>query len=178
MTTIAFIGLGNMGGPMAANLVKAGHRVIGFDLVASAREQRRAAAACDRGERRAEAVAAAEVVITMLPAGKHVLGVLGRDGCRAGAKPGALLIDCSTDRRRKRPRARMTLAADAGLLSVDAPVSGGVGGARAATLTFMVRRRRTRPSRAAQADPGGRWASASCIAAARAPGRRRKSATT
>ena len=133
MTTIAFIGLGNMGGPMAANLVKAGHRVLGVDLVAEL-----AAAAAAEGvtiaASAAEAAAKAEVVVTMLPAGRHVLGVWGE--IAAAVKPGALLIDSSTidvESARKAHR----LAADKGALSVDAPVSGGVGGAKGGTLTFM-----------------------------------------
>lgn len=133
MTTIAFIGLGNMGNPMAANLVKAGHSVHGFDLVPdnlSVAEENGleiAASATD-------AVAKAEVVITMLPAGKHVLGVYA-DIVAAAAK-GTLFIDCSTidvDSARK----AHAIAKEAGMLSVDAPVSGGVGGAAAGTLTFM-----------------------------------------
>ena len=96
MATIGFIGLGNMGAPMAANLLKAGHQVIGYDLVASAR-----AALEERGGRAAtsaaEAAAAGEIVITMLPAGPQVREVyLGPDGIIARAKPDALLIDCST----------------------------------------------------------------------------------
>ena len=133
MTTIAFIGLGNMGNPMAANLVKAGHAVRGFDLVAdnmaTAKENGVTAAASA-----AEAVADADVVITMLPAGKHVLSVYA--DLAPKAKKGALFIDSSTidvDSARK----AHSIAADHGLLSVDAPVSGGTGGAMAGPLTFM-----------------------------------------
>jgi 3-hydroxyisobutyrate dehydrogenase len=133
MTTIAFIGLGNMGNPMAANLVKAGHKVTGFDLVEANLETARANGASVAATAR-EAIAGAEVVITMLPAGKHVVSVY-EDIVPAAAK-GTLLIDSSTidvDSARKAHK----IAADAGMLSVDAPVSGGVGGAEAGTLTFM-----------------------------------------
>jgi 3-hydroxyisobutyrate dehydrogenase len=131
MTSIAFIGLGNMGGPMAANLVKAGHDVAGFDLVADLRAAA-AAAGVKIADSAAAAAAAADVVVTMLPAGRHVLGVWES----LPAKPGALWIDSSTidvDSARK----AHALAQGKGALSVDAPVSGGVGGARGATLTFM-----------------------------------------
>ncbi|WP_298956840.1 3-hydroxyisobutyrate dehydrogenase [uncultured Methylobacterium sp.] len=133
MTSIAFLGLGNMGGPMAANLVKAGHAVAGFDLVPAACEAARAA-----GIRVAasavEAVAGAEVIVTMLPAGRHVLAVY--DEILPAAAPGALLIDCSTIDVAS-ARGAHDKAAARGLASLDAPVSGGVGGATAATLTFM-----------------------------------------
>jgi 3-hydroxyisobutyrate dehydrogenase len=134
MATIAFIGLGNMGLPMAANLAKAGHMVNGFDLVganmkaAEARGVRSAASA-------AEAVAASAIVVTMLPAGKHVLAVY-EAAIVASAKPGTLVIDCSTIDVAA-ARAAHDLAKSKGLASLDAPVSGGVGGAEAATLTFM-----------------------------------------
>ena len=133
MTTIAFIGLGNMGGPMAANLVKAGHEVLGVDLVAALRE----AAARDGvavAANAVEAVSRADVAITMLPAGKHVVGVWSE--IVGAAKKGALLIDSSTIDVESARRAH-ALAKGAGLLSIDAPVSGGVGGAKAASLTFM-----------------------------------------
>ncbi|HLJ70785.1 MAG TPA: 3-hydroxyisobutyrate dehydrogenase [Roseiarcus sp.] len=133
MTAIAFIGLGNMGGPMAANLVKAGHSVLGFDLVESSRNEAAAHGVAIAGSGR-EAVAAAEIVVTMLPAGKHVLSVW--DDILPAAGSGALFIDSSTidvDSARRAHRQ----AKDAGVLSLDAPVSGGVGGAKAATLTFM-----------------------------------------
>jgi 3-hydroxyisobutyrate dehydrogenase len=133
MTTIAFIGLGNMGGPMAANLVKAGCEVLGVDLVAALRETaaRDGVAAVDSA---VEAMSRADVAITMLPAGKHVVAVWTE--LVGAAKKGALLIDSSTIDVASARRAH-ALATDAGLLSVDAPVSGGVGGARAASLTFM-----------------------------------------
>ncbi|PWC48586.1 3-hydroxyisobutyrate dehydrogenase [Azospirillum sp. TSA6c] len=133
MAVIGFIGLGNMGGPMAANLVKAGHQVVGYDLVPAAIEAAKAAGVTI-GESPAAIATAAEVVITMLPGGKHVLGVYG--DIAPVARPGALLIDCSTidvDSARK----AHALAADTGAASLDAPVSGGVGGAAAGTLTFM-----------------------------------------
>ena len=135
MTKIAFIGLGNMGGPMAANLLKAQHQVTAFDLSADA-----VSAAAEKGAHRAataaEAVKGAEVVITMLPAGKHVRDVYETQVLANVAK-GALLIDCSTiDVESARHVA--ALAEKAGLEMVDAPVSGGVGGATAGTLTFMV----------------------------------------
>ena len=135
MAKIAFIGLGNMGGPMAANLVKGQHQVTAFDLTASAVD-----AAVEKGARKAasaaEAVKDAEVVVTMLPQGKHVRQVYENDVLPHVAK-GALLIDCSTidvDSARHVG----ALAEKAGLVMVDAPVSGGVGGATGGTLTFMV----------------------------------------
>ncbi len=137
MTKIAFIGLGNMGLPMARNLLKAGHEVVGFDVV----EERREAFAQAGGRTAssiAEAVADADVVITMLPAGEHVRSVyLGEDGVLAHAKPGTLLIDSSTIDV-ETARAVAAEAADRGFPMVDAPVSGGVAGAEAGTLTFMV----------------------------------------
>jgi 3-hydroxyisobutyrate dehydrogenase len=137
MATIGFIGLGNMGGPMAANLVKAGHQVQGFDLSEDAKGKLAEAggAACGSA---VEAIAGAEVVVTMLPAGRHVEGVyFGEDGLIAAAKPGTLFIDSSTiDVATAR---KVAVAAEAaGMAMVDAPVSGGVGGATAGTLTFMV----------------------------------------
>jgi 3-hydroxyisobutyrate dehydrogenase len=133
MTTIAFIGLGNMGGPMAANLVKAGHAVLGFDLVPPSRE----AAAAD-GVRiagsGADAVHEAEIVVTMLPAGKHVLSVW--EEILPAARPGTLVIDSSTIDVESARKAH-AMAGERGCLSLDAPVSGGVGGAKGATLTFM-----------------------------------------
>ncbi|MBA5776654.1 3-hydroxyisobutyrate dehydrogenase [Stappia sp. F7233] len=137
MATIGFIGLGNMGGPMAANLVKAGHTVYGLDLSDAAR-----AAFADAGgnpvEGIAEAVSQSDVVISMLPAGAHVRKVYtGEDGILENARPGTLLIDSSTiDVESARAVASAAEAAD--MVMVDAPVSGGVGGATAGTLTFMV----------------------------------------
>ena len=135
MAKIAFIGLGNMGGPMAANLAKAQHHVVAFDLSDAA-----VSAAVEKGAHRAasaaEAVKGAEIVVTMLPAGKHVREVYEKDVLPNVAK-GTLLIDCSTiDVESARHVA--ALAEKAGMDMVDAPVSGGVGGATAGTLTFMV----------------------------------------
>jgi 3-hydroxyisobutyrate dehydrogenase len=137
MTTIAFIGLGNMGGPMAANLVKAGRAVAAFDLSKEARA-RAVEAGCSGAESVAAAVESADAVITMLPAGRHVRAVyLDADGVLAKARKGALLIDSSTiDVDTARAVART--AAEKGFDMLDAPVSGGVGGAAAGTLTFMV----------------------------------------
>ncbi|MCX8279478.1 3-hydroxyisobutyrate dehydrogenase [Phyllobacterium sp. 0TCS1.6C] len=134
MTTIAFIGLGHMGNPMAANLVKAGHKVLGFDLMpenlatAEANGVVIAASAED-------AVAEAEAIITMLPAGKHVLSVY--EAIAKRAPKGSLLIDSSTIDVASARKAH-EIARENGLRSVDAPVSGGIGGAAAGTLTFMV----------------------------------------
>ncbi len=136
MTRIAFIGLGNMGGGMCANLLKAGHTVAAFDL-----NQDAVKAVATKGARAAssaaDAVKDADVVVSMLPAGKHVLGVyFGPDGVSAHAPKGALLIDCSTiavtDARDAHAQAER-----AGFIMVDAPVSGGVASAEAGTLTFM-----------------------------------------
>jgi 3-hydroxyisobutyrate dehydrogenase len=133
MTAIAFIGLGNMGGPMAANLVKAQHRVVGFDLVPASCKQAEADGVTVAASAH-EAVAEAEVVVTMLPAGRHVLQVWSE--ILPAMKPGTLVIDSSTIDVESSRKAH-ALAKDRGLLSLDAPVSGGVGGAKAATLTFM-----------------------------------------
>ena len=133
MAHIAFIGLGNMGGPMAANLVKAGHKVIAFDLVEASKNQAKADGAVI-ADSAAAAVKGAEVVITMLPAGKHVIAVW-TDVVPSMTK-GALIIDCSTIDVESAKQAH-ALASKHGLASVDAPVSGGTGGARGATLTFM-----------------------------------------
>ncbi len=137
MTDIAFIGLGNMGRPMARNLVKAGHAVTGFDqfgdsLQAATRDGVSAATSI------ATAVVNAEIVITMLPSGEHVRDVyLGDGGVLGAANPGAMLIDSSTvDVETARMVAAHAAISDFKML--DAPVSGGVGGADAATLTFMV----------------------------------------
>ena len=133
MTRIAFIGLGNMGGPMAANLVKAGHSVQGFDLAPSSL----ATAKADGVSIAASAIAAvenAEVIITMLPAGKHVVSVWSE--ILPSVAKGALLIDCSTIDVENARKAH-DLAKAKGFGSVDAPVSGGTGGAKGATLTFM-----------------------------------------
>jgi 3-hydroxyisobutyrate dehydrogenase len=133
MANIAFIGLGNMGGPMAANLVKAGHKVTAFDLVAASRDQAKADGAAI-AETSVASVKGADVVVTMLPAGKHVLSVWN-EVIPVMAK-GTLIIDCSTIDVESAKQAH-ALAAKHGALSVDAPVSGGTGGAKGATLTFM-----------------------------------------
>jgi 3-hydroxyisobutyrate dehydrogenase len=137
MATIGFIGLGNMGAPMAANLAKAGHRVTAFDIVAA-----KAEALASAGGRVAatvpEAAASGEIVITMLPAGPEVRSVyLGDDGVLVHARPGALLIDCSTIDVES-ARVVAAAAAEARFEMLDAPVSGGVLGAETASLTFMV----------------------------------------
>ena len=132
---IGFIGLGNMGGPMAANLVKAGYLVRGYDLVAES-----LATAAEQGVEAAgsaaEAADGAETVITMLPTGRHVLTLYGQEGLLAAARPGTLFIDCSTIDVAD-ARAAHEAAVAAGHRALDAPVSGGVVGAEAATLTFM-----------------------------------------
>src|SRR6478752_3893252 len=133
MASIAFIGLGNMGGPMAANLVKAGHKVTAFDLVAASRDQAKADGAAI-AESSVSSVKGADVVVTMLPAGKHVISVWA-EVIPSMAK-GALIIDCSTIDVESAKQAH-ALAAKHGMLSIDAPVSGGTGGAKGATLTFM-----------------------------------------
>ena len=138
MATIGFIGLGNMGAPMAANLVKAGHRVTGYDVSPGALQALAAAGVAAAGSA-AEAARGAEVVITMLPAGEHVRDVwLHQGGLIEAVKAAApLLIDCSTIDVES-ARTVTEAARVAGLEMLDAPVSGGVGGATAATLTFMV----------------------------------------
>jgi 3-hydroxyisobutyrate dehydrogenase len=138
MPTIAFIGLGNMGAPMAANLVKAGHRVVGYDVNAAV-VQALASAGVQAAESAAEAVRGADVVITMLPASEHVREVWLHQGGLIDAVKGAtpLLIDCSTIDVES-ARVVTEAARIAGFEMLDAPVSGGVGGATAATLTFMV----------------------------------------
>jgi 3-hydroxyisobutyrate dehydrogenase len=137
MAKIGFIGLGNMGLPMAQNLLKAGHAMAGFDM--SKAQVLALTASGGQGAASVKAAASgAEIVITMLPAGQHVRDVyLGSEGVLAVAGAGALLIDSSTiDVATARD---MAAAADKrGLAMLDAPVSGGVGGAQAGTLTFMV----------------------------------------
>ena len=125
---IGFIGLGNMGAPMAANLVRAGHEVTGFDMADVAVE---GVALASSG---AEAASGAEVVITMLPNGQ-ILRAVANEIIPAMAE-GAALVDCSTVDVDS-ARAVAEQATSAGLLAVDAPVSGGIGGAAAGTLTFM-----------------------------------------
>jgi 3-hydroxyisobutyrate dehydrogenase len=134
MSNIGFIGLGNMGAPMAANLVKSGERVHGFDVVPASRETSAADGVQIVGNAR-DCVENADIVITMLPAGEHVLSVW--NDVVPHARQGTLFIDCSTIDVDSARRAHK-LAAASGLATLDAPVSGGVGGAKAATLTFMV----------------------------------------
>jgi 3-hydroxyisobutyrate dehydrogenase len=137
MAHIGFIGLGNMRLPMAQNLIKAGHDVTGFDVMAASIGK--LAAAGGKAAADASGVASnAAVIITMLPAGKEARAIyLGDEGLIAKAEPGTLLIDCSTiDVATAREVA--SAAAARGLPMLDAPVSGGVGGAQGATLTFMV----------------------------------------
>ncbi|MEU8824874.1 3-hydroxyisobutyrate dehydrogenase [Streptomyces sp. NPDC048636] len=131
--TVAFIGLGHMGGPMAANLVTAGHSVRGYDLVPAALKAA-AGAGVEAAGSAVSAVADADLVITMLPAGGHVLDLYG--GILAAARPGTLFVDCSTiDVADARTAHEQAVAA--GMRALDAPVSGGVVGAEQATLTFM-----------------------------------------
>ena len=136
MTDIGFIGLGNMGGPMAANLSRAGHRVRGFDLSAAA-----CSTAAGQGveivSTATEACAGSGVVFTMLPGGRHVLDLYETGGVLEAAEPGTLFVDTSTIEVSESRRAK-DLAEKAGHRALDAPVSGGVVGAGAGTLTFMV----------------------------------------
>ncbi|WP_369382792.1 3-hydroxyisobutyrate dehydrogenase [Streptomyces sp. cg36] len=134
-TTVAFIGLGHMGGPMAARLVEAGHRVLGFDLVPALLASA-AATGVEPAASAAEAAARADVVITMLPAGHHVLSLYRDQGLLAAARPGTLFVDCSTIDVADARAAHEAVVA-AGHRGLDAPVSGGVVGAEAGTLTFM-----------------------------------------
>lgn len=136
MAKVTFIGLGNMGGPMASNLLKGGHEVTVFDLSKAAVE-----ALVTEGARTADSARAAadgaECVITMLPAGKHVEAVyLGDEGLLESLPAGTLLIDSSTIAP-ETSRKVAAAAADKDLVFIDAPVSGGVGGAKAGTLTFI-----------------------------------------
>ncbi|HXQ41343.1 MAG TPA: 3-hydroxyisobutyrate dehydrogenase [Candidatus Udaeobacter sp.] len=137
MIRIGFIGVGNMGGPMALNLLKAGHGLKAYDLV-PASLARVAEAGALAAASPLDAATAVDAVITMLPAGQHVRAVyLGEGGLVTKARPGTLLIDSSTiDVATAREVA--AAAAAAGLPMIDAPVSGGTGGAEAGTLTFMV----------------------------------------
>jgi 3-hydroxyisobutyrate dehydrogenase len=134
MMTVGFIGLGNMGAPMAANLVRAGERVLGFDILPGSRwaSAEHGVQVVASGRRAAED---ADVLITMLPGGEQVLAVW--KDVLAVAKQGALFIDCSTIDVES-ARTAHQLATERGIAALDAPVSGGVAGAKAATLTFMV----------------------------------------
>ncbi len=172
LPSVAFLGLGHMGGPMAANLVKAGYSVTGFDPVPAAQEQatRDGLAVVASA---VEAVGSADVVVTMLPNGKLVLDLY--DEILSTAKADTLFVDSSTidvaDAREAASRAQA-----AGHRAIDAPVSGGVAGATAGTLAFMVG--------GSEADFGSlrrcsrSWVARSCTAAARATARPRRSATT
>lgn len=137
MTTIAFIGLGHMGLPMARNLLKAGFALRIFDLVQSAVDSLAAEGATPASSA-AEAVIGAEVVVSMLPASRHVEGLyLGESGLMAQIAPGSLVLECSTIA----PESARKVHAAASARSIallDAPVSGGTAGAAAGTLTFMV----------------------------------------
>ncbi|OEY66280.1 3-hydroxyisobutyrate dehydrogenase [Marinobacter sp. X15-166B] len=136
MATIGFIGLGNMGGPMACNLVKGGHQVTAFDLSDTALDAVVSAGAKKAASAR-DAVQGAEMVISMLPAGQHVEALyLGEDGLLSALNAGTLVIDSSTIA----PETSRKVGAAAeqrGLAFLDAPVSGGVGGAKAGALTFI-----------------------------------------
>lgn len=137
MTHIAFIGLGNMGGPMARNLLKAGHHLHVYDLVPTAVAEAVEAGATAAASP-ADAVAAAEVVISMLPASRHVESLyLGSDGLIDAIAAGSLVIDCSTIAPAS-SRKVAEAAAARGLAFIDAPVSGGTAGAAGGTLTFIV----------------------------------------
>ena len=134
---ISFIGLGNMGAPMARNLIKAGHALSVFDI-APANVESLTTAGASAARSPAACAALGDIVITMLPSSPHVKAVyLGEDGVLEGARHGSTLIDCSTID----PHTAREVAAQAqgrGLPMADAPVSGGTGGAEAGTLTFMV----------------------------------------
>ncbi len=135
MTTVGFVGLGNMGGPMARNLAAAGHEVRVFDLVPELVEAVPGSTGCASAAAAAEGV---EVFVSMLPAGRHVASLyLGDGGVLAHLPDGALIIDCSTIDPATAQRVAAT-AADRGLDMLDAPVSGGTAGAENGTLTFIV----------------------------------------
>jgi 3-hydroxyisobutyrate dehydrogenase len=131
---IAFIGLGNMGGPMAANLAAKGFAVTGFDIV-PANLEKAAGQGIAAAKSAEDAVGAVDIVITMVPAGEHVLALYR--SILAAARPKTLFLDCSTIDVASAREAH-GLAQRAGMQSLDAPVSGGTAGAAAATLTFMV----------------------------------------
>ena len=137
MAVVGWIGLGNMGGPMSANMVKAGHDVRGFDLSPAALDAAEKAGVHTVGSI-AEAVDGAEVVFTMLPKGEHARAVyLSEDGVLAHASTSTLLVGSSTIDIES-AQALHDAAAAAGFRFVDAPVSGGISGAKAGTLTFMI----------------------------------------
>ena len=137
MTTIAFIGLGHMGLPMARNLLKAGFALRVFDLLQSAVDSLAAEGAAPAASA-AEAVAGAQVVVSMLPASRHVEGLyLGESGLMAQIAPGSLVLECSTIAPESARKVHAAASAR-GIALLDAPVSGGTAGAAAGTLTFMV----------------------------------------
>lgn len=134
---LAFLGLGNMGLPMAINLVNAGHEVRGFDLVQSQLDAFKVAGGSPANSA-AEAIEGVEVIISMLPASRHVEALyLGEQGLIATANPNALLVDCSTISPKVSQQVA-SIAKSKGFSMIDAPVSGGTAGAQAGTLTFMV----------------------------------------
>lgn len=136
MTKIAFIGLGNMGGPMAKNLVSAGNQVVGFDLVEAAILDAKKNG-IDIVKNAPSTTIGAEILISMLPASEHVESLYLKEGLLKDIDPSTLIIDCSTIA----PETSRKVAKEAdklGLSMIDAPVSGGVAGAKAATLTFIV----------------------------------------
>lgn len=135
MATIAFIGVGNMGGGMAANLAKAGHRVLAYDIL-RANLEKAVEQGCEEAESVAVAAAEADAVVTMLPAGKHVRSVYETE-VFLNARPGTVLMDCSTIDVTT-AREVVEAATAKGFVMVDAPVSGGVAAAAGGTLTFMV----------------------------------------
>ena len=137
MSRIGFVGLGNMGGPMAANLAAAGHEVQVFDLMPEALKRAEGAGCTPAGSADA-ASANAEFVFSMLPAGRHVAGLyLGDDGLLTKAESGTVLVDCSTIDTAT-SKAVAAAAGERGFAMLDAPVSGGTAGAENGTLTFMV----------------------------------------
>lgn len=137
MTQIAFIGLGNMGAPMARNLIKAGHSLAAYDLSPKAMQEAATAGARTAPSAR-DALAGAQVVISMLPASQHVEALyLGEQGLLAHIAPGTLVIDCSTIAPASAKKVAQAAGAR-GLRMIDAPVSGGTAGAAAGTLTFIV----------------------------------------
>lgn len=136
MASVAFVGLGNMGGPMACNLINAGHAVTVFDLSEAAMAEVVASGA-QASSSAIDAARSADVVITMLPAGKHVAQVyLGDDGLLAHMAKGALALDASTIDSETAQQVGAA-AADAGIAFMDTPVSGGVAAAAAGSLAFM-----------------------------------------
>jgi 3-hydroxyisobutyrate dehydrogenase len=157
---------------MAANLVKAGHKVTGFRSRRLFVRRREGRGCRDRGVRPGR-VEGAEIVVTMLPAGKHVVSVWSE--IVPGIQSGAVIVDCSTVDVESARRAH-AIAAEFNLRSLDAPVSGGTVGAKAATLTFMVGG--SEHAFAAGSPCWPRWVAGSSIAAMRGPGRLPRSATT